>query len=179
MTEQSPRPAEKALRLRKRLRQKKPNFVRPESWRYIRIKENWRRPRGLDHKVRLKYDGWPPGVNVGYRSPKATRGLHPSGYEEVLVHTAEELAKINPKTQVIRIAHTVGKRKRARILTEAKKKKIGVLNVKIAKETIAEEKELTEEKLEKKEEEKEIEETEKSKQKQGKTKKRKEETEGQ
>jgi large subunit ribosomal protein L32e len=179
MTELGSETTEKALRLRKRMRQRKPNFVRPESWRYVRIKENWRRPRGLDHKVRLKYDGWPPGVGVGYRGPKAARGFHPSGYKEVLVYTAEELKKIDSKTQVVRIAHTVGKRKRAKILTEAKKRKITILNAKQAKEAVAEEKELTEEKLEEKEEEEEIEEKEKPKPKRGKPKKRKEETEEQ
>jgi large subunit ribosomal protein L32e len=182
MTEQTARATKKALKLKRRLKQKKPNFVRPESWRYVRIKENWRRPRGLDHKVRLKYAGWPPGVSIGYRTPKAIRGLHPSGYKELLVHNVEELQKIDPKTQAARIAHTVGKRKRARILAEAKKKKITILNVKEikevkeikdAEETPAEEKESAEEKLEEKEE---IEETEKPKQKQAKTRKRKKET---
>jgi large subunit ribosomal protein L32e len=177
MTEQTAKTAEKALRLRKRLKQKKPKFVRPESWRYVRLKESWRRPRGLDHKVRLKYDGWPPGVSVGYRGPKATRGLHPSGFREVLVHNAEELKNVDPKLQVIRIAHTVGKRNRTQIITEARKKKIRILNVKVAKEAIAEKEELTEEeKLEAKEEEKEIEEPEKPKQKGAKAKKQKEET---
>jgi large subunit ribosomal protein L32e len=140
MTAQTNGTLERALRLRKRMKQKKPNFVRPESWRYVRIKENWRRPRGLDHKVRLMYDGWPPGVSIGYRSPKATRGLHPSGYREVLVFNVEGLKNVDPKTQAIRIAHTVGKRKRVKILAEAKRKRLTILNVTMIKEKAAEEK---------------------------------------
>ncbi len=177
MTEQSTRISGKSLRLKRRLRQKKPKFVRPESWRYVRLKENWRRPRGLDHKVRLKYDGWPPGAGIGYRSPKSTRGIHPSGYHEVLVYTIEELKTINPKIQVIRIAHTVGKRKKARILAEAKKKRIRVLNIKEVKGTIKEEEETAQEKLEEKEEIKE--ETEESKKAEEKPAKRKKRTEKQ
>lgn len=179
MTEQN-KPSAKMLKLKRQLKQRKPNFVRPESWRYVRIKESWRRPRGLDHKVRLKYAGWPPGVSIGYRTPKAIRGLHPSGFYEVLVYNVEGLQKIDPKTQAARIAHTVGKRKRARILAEAKKKKIIILNVKEikeAKEAPIKEKESAEEKPEEKEEEKETEETEKPKQ--TKTRKRKKETEKQ
>ena len=172
MTEQGTRISDKSLRLKRRLKQKKPKFVRPESWRYVRLKENWRRPRGLDHKVRLKYDGWPPGAGIGYRSPKSTRGIHPSGYQEVLVYTIEDLKTINPKIQVIRIAHTVGKRKKARILAEAKKKRVRVLNVKEAKGAVKEEEEPAQEKLEKEEIKEEAEESKKAERKPAKRKKR-------
>ncbi len=172
MTEQGTRISDKSLRLKRRLKQRKPKFVRPESWRYVRLKENWRRPRGLDHKVRLKYDGWPPGAGIGYRSPKSTRGIHPSGYQEVLVYTIEDLKTINPKIQVIRIAHTVGKRKKARILAEAKKKRVRVLNVKEAKGAVKEEEEPAQEKLEKEEIKEEAEESKKAERKPAKRKKR-------
>jgi len=156
--------AQKALELRERVKKRKPNFVRQESWRYKRLKESWRRPRGLDNKMRRKIKGWPPTANVGYRGPKVARGLHPSGYVEVLVYNTRDLKEIDPKTQAIRIAHTVGKRKRARILVEARKKKIIILNLKEVREVVEEkelrEEEKREEKLEKKEE---VEETEKPK----------------
>lgn len=174
---------EKTLKLRERIKKKKPAFVRQESWRYIRLKENWRKPKGIDNKMRKKVKGWPATVNVGYRGPKAARGLHPSGYKEVLVYNTEDLKEIDPKTQAIRIAHTVGKRKRARILVEARKKKITILNLKEVKEEVKEEK-VTEEAEEKEEmekeealeEEKEAEEkkkTEKPKRKREKTRKSK------
>ena len=137
--------AEKALELRERVKKKKPSFVRQESWRYKRLSQSWRRPRGLDNKMRRKIKGWPPTVNVGYRGPKVARGLHPSGYKEVLAYNTKDLEEIDPKTQAIRIAHTVGKRKRAKILVKARKRKITILNLKEVKEVV-EEKELTEEK---------------------------------
>jgi len=181
VTEQNAVTKEKALKLRKRVKAKKPDFVRQESWRYKRLKENWRRPRGIDNKMRRKIKGWPATVSVGYRGPKAARGLHPSGYEEVLVHSLSELRGVNPKTQAIRIAHTVGKRKRARILVEARKKKIKILNLKEAKEAIEEEKRPVEEEekkeeLEKKEEAEEKEEKKKPKPKRKRRQKRKAKT---
>jgi large subunit ribosomal protein L32e len=139
---------QKPLKARKRAKKKKPDFVRPESWRYIKLKESWRRPRGLDHKVRRKIKGWPPGVSVGYKGPKVARGLHPSGYREVLVHNAKEVSVIDPKTEAARIAHTVGKRKRVQIITEAKKREVFILNFKPVKETAEEEKEEEEEGVE-------------------------------
>jgi len=137
---------EKALKLRERVKKSKPKFVRQESWRYKRLKENWRRPRGLDNKMRRKIKGWPPTVNTGYRGPKASRGLHPSGYKEVLVYNIKDLKEIDPETQAIKIAHTVGKRKRTKILVEANKRKIIILNLKEVKEIAKREEEKIEEK---------------------------------
>jgi large subunit ribosomal protein L32e len=146
---------QKALKTRKRVKKKKPNFVRPESWRYLRLKASWRRPRGLDHKVRRKIKGWPPGVSVGYKGPKVARGLHPSGYREILVHNAKEVSTVNPKFEAARIAHTVGKRKRAQIIAEAKEREVVVLNFTPIEELgeTEEEEEETEEAEEEKEKE--------------------------
>jgi large subunit ribosomal protein L32e len=139
---------QKALKVRQRVKKNKPAFVRPESWRYVRLKENWRKPKGLDHKVRLMYKGWPPAAGSGYGGPKVGRHLHPSGYIEVLIHNLEELRKVDAATQAVRIAHTVGKRKKTRILAEARNKKIVVLNLREVKEPV-EEKPAQEEKEEK------------------------------
>jgi len=116
------------LKVRARLKARNPRFVRCESWRLVRVKENWRRPRGISSKMRLEVKGWPPRVKSGYGKPKAVRHLHPSGFKEVLVYRPEDLDKVDPETQAIRIAHTVGRKKRLAIMERARELQIRVLN---------------------------------------------------
>ena len=66
-------------------------------------------------------------VKIGYRTPKTIRGIHPSGYEEVLISNVNDLKKIDPKTQAAKI-RKIGKKKKQAILKEAAKLKIKILN---------------------------------------------------
>lgn len=129
------RSLEKMVKLRERVKGRKPVFQRQESWRYKRVDEGWRRPKGIDSKMRKEVKGWPARVKVGYRGPKNSRDLHPSAYREVIVYNADDLSGIDPKTEAARIAHTVGARKRSEILSKAKELGVHVLNPGIVAET--------------------------------------------
>jgi large subunit ribosomal protein L32e len=106
----------------------RPRFNREESWRYKRVKSAWRSPRGKTSRVRRSKNGWPAVVKIGYSRPAAVRGIHPSGLRDILVYRPSDLDNVDANTQVARIAHTVGERKRVLIVEEAKKKNIRILN---------------------------------------------------
>jgi large subunit ribosomal protein L32e len=116
------------LRARKKVSTTRPKFVRQESWRYIRLAENWRKPKGVDNKMRKQVSGVPPLVKVGYRGPKSARGLHPSGYRDRLIHNIRDLEKLDPKIDAARIGHSVGRRKRIDIVSRANALGVKVLN---------------------------------------------------
>lgn len=116
------------MKLKKNISKKRPKFSKFESWRLVRVKDYWRRPTGIDNKMRQKRKGWPKSVKVGYGSPKAVRGLHPSGLEEVAVFNVGDLTIVDPETQVARIGGSVGARKRTAIVAEAVNLGIRVLN---------------------------------------------------
>ncbi len=116
------------LKIRSRINKKRPHFKRYESWRLVRIKDQWRKPRGIDNKMRTELQGWPKSVKIGYRGPAAVRGLHASGMEEVMVWNTKDLEKVDPETHVARIGGTVGGRKKETMLEKAKELKIRILN---------------------------------------------------
>ena len=124
----SPQEFSRLHEIRKLKKEKTPTFQRQESWRYKRIHEPWRKPKGVDSHMRLSVKGWPPLVKIGYRVPRAVRGLHPSGYRDVLVHNLQELASLSPRSDAARLAAGVGKKKRIEIARRAKELGIRVLN---------------------------------------------------
>ncbi|MEM5773084.1 MAG: 50S ribosomal protein L32e [Candidatus Aenigmatarchaeota archaeon] len=107
---------------------KKPEFRRWLSESLKRLKPSWRRPRGMHSKIRVRKKGKLKMPSVGYGAPKNLRYLHPSGFQEVLVSSLKDLEKVDASKQAIKIAHTVGKKKRAEILKRAEELKIKVLN---------------------------------------------------
>jgi len=118
-----------SLKLRAAIRQNRPKFLRQESWRYIRVGDSWRRPKGTDSKMRLRKRGWPSLVKIGYRGPSKARGLHPSGFNDILVFTKEDLERLNPETDAIRLSSGLGARKRREIVDRANELGLKILNL--------------------------------------------------
>jgi len=121
------------LAKREEVKGKNPEFLRPESWRYVRLETNWRKPKGIDHHQRKQKSRGRPGlVKVGYGGPKIARGLHPSGYTDNLVYKVEDLEKLNPKTDGVRFGHGVGTRKRKQIIVKAIENKFKIFNARVS-----------------------------------------------
>ncbi len=138
-------------KIRYNLKHKRPPFRRIESWRYKRVKERWRKARGIDSKTREKKGGWPISPMIGFRGPKHTRYLSSAGKEEILIYSPVDLSLIDSSRQVGRIAAKIGRKKREQIIMEAELLNIRILNpiaAKIDLGDLEEELELDEELLE-------------------------------
>jgi len=96
--------------------------------RLKRVKERWRKPRGIDNKKRIKKKAHGALPKIGYKNDKRIRGLHPSFKKDVLISNEKELSKLNPEEHVVRIRQSVGKRKRDIIIKEAEKLGLTVIN---------------------------------------------------
>ena len=117
-----------ARALAQKHREGKPQFNRQDYHKKKRIPTSWRKPRGGLSKQRRRMKGKGDVVEAGFRSPTASRDLHPSGFEEVRVHNTDDLEGVDGDTQAVRIASKVGGRKRELIEDEAEEREIRVLN---------------------------------------------------
>lgn len=117
------------LSLRKNIKRRRPKFLREEWFRYKRIPKTWRKPDGISSKMRLNYNYRPTVVSIGFRGPRGVRGLHPSGFEEVIVHNVKDLEKLDSKTQAARIGGSVGTKKRIEIEKKAEELDLRILNM--------------------------------------------------
>merc|ERR1740115_344910 len=97
---------------RPKIVKKKTNkFKRHQSDRFDRVDESWRRPKGIDSRVRRKFKGKTLMPNIGYGSNKKTRHMLPSGFRKFV---------INNRSYAAEVAHSVSKRTRETILERAK-----------------------------------------------------------
>ena len=118
-----------ALALRAAQKKGTPSFRRTEWIRYKRLsRSGWRKPHGMDNKQRRNYKYRGSLVRIGHGKVHAASGLHPSGFEEVMVHNTRDLDQIDAETQAARVGATVGGRKRENIHSRADELGIRVLN---------------------------------------------------
>jgi len=97
------------------------------------LSDSWRKPRGQHNKQREQKKAKGALPKPGFGSPIAVRGMHPSGFFEVLVATLTELEGLDPKTQAVRISGTVGDRKRVGLQAAAIDAGLKVLNARTVK----------------------------------------------
>merc|ERR1712224_942829 len=91
-------------------------FKRHQSDLHDRVSESWRRPKGIDSRVRRKFKGKVLMPNIGY------------GFKKFLIHNEKELELLlmYNRTYAAEIAHAVSRKTREAILERAK-----VLDVKV------------------------------------------------
>ncbi len=120
------------MELRNKINKKRPSFRRVESWRYKRVKDSWRKARGIDSNTRKKKKSGVKSPTVGYRNPKKVRGLHPSGYEEVRVITVQDLENLNKNRHAIKISSKLGSKKRIALIDLCQRRGFKILNLGIS-----------------------------------------------
>ncbi|KAH8835776.1 ribosomal protein L32e [Flagelloscypha sp. PMI_526] len=97
-------------------------FKRHQSDRYHSVKEAWRKPKGIDNRVRRRFKGQIAMPKIGYGSNKKTRHLLPNGLKKFTVNNVREVDLLlmhNAKFSV-EIAHGVSSRNRGALLERAK-----------------------------------------------------------
>jgi len=107
---------------------KKPKFLKQGAKYLKRVKKRWRMPAGRHSKLKVKEKSKGSMPTVGYRAPKSSRYLHPSGFREVLIQNLNDLERIDKEKEAGRISHSIGKKKKELILEKAKELKIKILN---------------------------------------------------
>ena len=116
------------LNIRKKQKSKKPTFKQTDSHKKKKLADYWRKPDGIHNKTRYSKHGKCPLVEAGYGSPAAVRGLHPSGFEEIIVNNIKEVESLKIDRQAGRIGRTVGARKRSIIEKKAAELGLKILN---------------------------------------------------
>ncbi|KAI5063930.1 hypothetical protein GOP47_0020600 [Adiantum capillus-veneris] len=105
-------------------------FKHALSDRKICVKPNYRRPKGIDSRVRRKFKGCILMPNIGYGSNKKTRHVLPNGFTKFLVHNSAELdlLMMHNRKFCVEIAHNVSTLKRKSIVERVAQLNIAVTN---------------------------------------------------
>ncbi|XP_045620180.1 large ribosomal subunit protein eL32 [Procambarus clarkii] len=120
------RPLKKPKIVKKRVKK----FIRHQSDRYVKLRPNWRKPKGIDNRVRRRFRGQYLMPNVGYGSAAKTKHMLPNGFRKVLIHNVRELEVLmmQNRTFCAEIAHGVSSRKRKDIVERANQLSIRLTN---------------------------------------------------
>lgn len=107
-------------------------FARHQSDLFLRVRPSWRKPKGIDGRVRRRFKGSIPMPSVGYGSDKATRNVHPHGFKTIVVSNVAELEMLmmHNRTYAATVAHSVSSRVRRAIVDRAEQLAIRVTNAK-------------------------------------------------
>ncbi len=120
---------ERLLEIRRRIKSRKPEFIRQDYHKKPGLKRKWRRPKGLHSKLRLNKRGKYKKVSKGYRSPGQVRGLHKTGLEGRMVGNIKQLDGLDHESHGVIISSAAGKKNRIEILKKSKELGLDILNI--------------------------------------------------
>eukprot|EP00986_Skeletonema_menzelii_P006032 scaffold2280_cov158-Skeletonema_menzelii.AAC.3 len=106
-------------------------FARHQSDQFMRIqRSSWRKPKGIDGRVRRRFKGALPMPSIGYGSDKKTRNTLPCGFKSVVVSNVSDLEMLmmHNRTYAATVAHSVSSRGRREIIERAEQLAIRVTN---------------------------------------------------
>ena len=123
--------ATKPLNTKTVVKKRTKKFARNQADQFKRIaRSSWRKPKGIDGRVRRRFKGALPMPSIGYGSDKKTRNVHPNGFQSVVVNNASELEMLmmHNRTYAATIGHAVSTRGRQTIVSRAEQLAIRVTN---------------------------------------------------
>ncbi|KAL7773335.1 hypothetical protein CFE70_003299 [Pyrenophora teres f. teres 0-1] len=105
-------------------------FNRHQSDRFMCVDPSWRKPKGIDNRVRRRFKGQAAMPKIGYGSNRKTRHMMPSGHKAFVVNNVADvdLLLMHNSTFAAEIAHAVSARKRIDIIARAKQIGVKVTN---------------------------------------------------
>lgn len=119
------------LELRNKIKNRKPEFIRQDNPKRMKVNYKWRKPKGIHSKIRHHFKGRRKMPSPGYKSPKKVSGLHSSGLKIINVFSVADITKIKKESDGIVIPKSIGRKKRLEILRKAKELNIQILNLNI------------------------------------------------
>lgn len=115
-------------RKRRKLKKRKPEFKRHETCKRKMLSDSWRRPKGDKNSRRVRARGRGKRVSIGFGTPKEVRGLNFMGLRETRACSPAGVKRLDPKTDMLIIAHGVGRKKKLDMLKAAEEMGLKVGN---------------------------------------------------
>merc|ERR1712195_184378 len=114
----------------KMVKKRMKKFPRFQADRFKRMNQSWRKPRGIDCRVRRKFKGSTLLPSIGYGSNKKTRFRLKNGFYKFLVQSPADLEMLlmHNEKYAVEIAHNVGAKKRKEIVERADQLRLNVVN---------------------------------------------------
>ena len=119
------------LEVRNNMKERKPDFIRQDNPKRMKVNDKWRKPKGIHSKIRHKFKGRRKMPSPGYKSPRDAKGLHSSGLKIVGIMSINDLIKIRKESEGAVIAKSVGMKKKLEILKKARELNVNILNLNV------------------------------------------------